>query len=115
MLEREWLTHIQLDWPKISKVLSVTVKPDTERSLKKLLHSYQEVFTDRVGVMKHHRAKLHLKEGAQPRYHRATPVPFAIRDKVAKKLDRLESMGILERVETSAWAAPIVVVPEKGL
>ena len=115
LLGREWLTHIQLDWPEIhvSKVLSVTVKPDTERSLKKLLHSYQEVFTDRVEVMKHHRAKLHLKEGAQPRYHRARPVPFANRDKVAKELDRLEGMGILERLETSAWAAPIVVVPKK--
>ena len=112
LLGREWLTHIQLDWPEISKVLSVIVKPDTKRSLKKLLHSYQEVFTDRVGVMKHHRAKLHLKEGAQPRYHRARPVPFAIRDEVAKELDRLEGMGILERVETSAWAAPIVVVPK---
>ena len=113
LLGREWLTHIQLDWPKISKVLSVIVKPDTERSLKKLLHSYQEVFTDRVGVMKHHRVKLHLKEGAQHRYDRARPVPFAIRDEVAKELDRLKGMGILERVETSAWAAPIVVVLKK--
>ena len=32
---------------------------------------------------------------------------------MAKELDRLESMGNLERVETSAWAAPIVVVPKK--
>ena len=40
LLGREWLTHIQLDWPEIhvSKVLSVTMKPDTERLLKKLLH-----------------------------------------------------------------------------
>ena len=29
---------------------------------------------------------------------------------MAKELDRFEGMGILERVETSAWAAPIVVV-----
>ena len=48
------------------------------------------MFTDRVGVMKHHQAKLHLKEEAQPRYHRARPVPFAIRDEVAKELDGLE-------------------------
>ena len=102
-----------MDWPEISKVLSVIVKPDTERSLKKLLLSCQEMFTDKVGVMKHHQAKLHLKEGAQPRYHRARLVPFAIRYEVAKELDRLEEMGILERVETSAWAAPIVVVPKK--
>ena len=40
LLGREWLTHIQLDWPEIhaSKVLSVTMKPDMERLLKKLLH-----------------------------------------------------------------------------
>ena len=32
---------------------------------------------------------------------------------MAKELDRLEGMGILERVETSAWAAPIVVVSKQ--
>ena len=57
--------------------------------------------------------KFHLKEGAQHRYHRARPVSFAIRDEVAKELDRLEGMGILERVDTSAWADPIVVVLKK--
>ena len=40
--------------------------------------------------MKHHQVKLHLKEEAQPRFHRARPVPSAIRDEVAKELDGLE-------------------------
>ena len=50
---------------------------------------------------------------SQPKYHRARPVPFAIREAVGQELDRLESEGIIEKVESSEWAAPIVVVPKR--
>ena len=41
-------------------------------------------------------------------------MPFAIKEEVARELDRLEAEGIIERVESSEWAAPIVTVPKKG-
>ena len=40
-------------------------------------------------------------------------MPFAIHETVGQELDRLEKADIMERVESSEWAAPIVAVPKK--
>ena len=40
-------------------------------------------------------------------------MPFAIREIVGQELDRLEKDGIVERVESSKWDAPIVAMPKK--
>ena len=63
--------------------------------------------------MKRVKAQLTLKEGARPRFCRARPVPFAIKQQVGQELDRLEESGVLHRVDHSDWAAPIVQVPKK--
>ena len=48
-----------------------------------------------------------------PKYHRPRSVPFAMKSVVEEELNRLESTGVLERVEVADWAAPIVAVPKK--
>ena len=40
-------------------------------------------------------------------------VPFALRDKVEQELERLQKQGALEQVDSSEWAAAIVVVLNK--
>ena len=40
-------------------------------------------------------------------------VPFALRQKVEDKLERLERQGIVEPVQFSEWAAAIVPVPKR--
>ena len=40
-------------------------------------------------------------------------MPFAIKDVIESELERLEALGILEKVDYSEWAAPIVAVPKK--
>ena len=64
--------------------------------------------------MKRFKAHLSLKEGAKPKFCRPRSVPFAIKETVAREIDRLEENGTLRRVEHSEWGTPIVPVPEKG-
>ena len=44
---------------------------------------------------------------------KARPVPYSLKDKVAKELDRLVREGIITPVASSEWATPIVIVPKK--
>ena len=91
LLGRDWLKHLQLDWQRIAKV-------DSTNKLENLLQDYEEIFKEGTGTVNSYQASLHLKEGANPKYHRARSVPFAIREAVGEELDRLERAGILEKV-----------------
>jgi hypothetical protein len=39
-------------------------------------------------------------------------VPYALRDKINKELDMLESQGIISKVATSDWGSPLIVIPK---
>ena len=54
--------------------------------------------------------KLALDPEASPKFCKARPVPYAMREKVEIELRKLEKEGILEPIEFSNWAAPIVAV-----
>ena len=41
-------------------------------------------------------------------------MPFAYREAVEQDLNRLINAGIVEPIDVSKWAAPIVVVPKPG-
>ncbi|RXN30262.1 putative protein K02A2.6-like protein [Labeo rohita] len=66
-----------------------------------------------MGTLKHIKGKITLKEDAVPKFHKARPVPYAIRQKVEIELDRLEAEGILSKVDWSPWATPVVPVSKK--
>ena len=63
--------------------------------------------------MRHIKASLTLKPDAKPRFCRPRSVPFSIKPKVGQELDRLEEEGVLQKVNHSVWAAPIVPVPKR--
>ena len=54
-----------------------------------------------------------MDESACPKFCKPRPVPLAMKAGVKHELDRLESEGVLEKVNYSEWAAPIVAIPKK--
>jgi len=48
----------------------------------------------------------------KPVFQKARPVPYALRPAVEKELKKMEDEGIIEPVEVSNWATPIVCVPK---
>nr|XP_006817021.1 PREDICTED: uncharacterized protein K02A2.6-like [Saccoglossus kowalevskii] len=74
-------------------------------------------FVDRfegTGKMKHVKAKLHIDKSVKPVAQQHRRVPFHVRGKVEKELQKLEELDIIEKaVGATPWVSPIVVVPKK--
>ena len=109
LLGRSWLKHLRLDWASIAAVS----QGSSTQTVESLLGEYKEVFANELGTFQPFEAKLSVAKNATPKFHRARPVPFALKSKVEEALDRLEAEGVLEKVSHSDWAAPIVTVPKK--
>ena len=107
LLGRNWLQRIHLDWP----IKALSQVPN--RDLPVLLDHYKEVFTDELGTIKQFNARLSIADSAKPKFCKPRPVPFALRDAVEHELDTLLEAEVVEKVNFSEWAAPIVVVPKK--
>ena len=108
LLGRNWLQHLKLDWKSNAAVSRV--QPLSPGGL---IQRYPKVFEGGLGTFTGGAAKIQICEGANARFHKSRPVPFAIKEAVGKELDRLEAEGIIEKVTTSDWAAPIVAVPKR--
>ena len=105
LLGCNWLQIIRLNWHHINHVQGHS--PNSELST--LLLQRHSLFREGLGTIKRHKASQQINPEAPPKFFKARPVPFAIRDAVGVQLDKLER----EKVANSSWAAPIVVVPKK--
>ena len=97
---RNWLQKIKLDWTEINYVTS-------PRACHDVLEKHPAVFRDELGMLQGMKAKIHVHPQAQPKFFRPRSVPYVLREKVEKELDRLEKEGIIAPVQFSDWAAPI--------
>ena len=77
-----------------------------------MIEEQSEVFRDELGLMTEYKAKLAVKPGVKPIFVRPRSVPFALREPVERELERLEAAGVIEKVNHSDWAAPIIAVPK---
>ena len=68
------------------------------------------MFKSELGTLKGYEAKILVDSDAQPRFHKARPVPYTMKSEVEAELDRLQKDGIIEPVQFADWAAPIVAV-----
>lgn len=107
---------------QLSSIVENKLLTNVEKLKSKMLHrlktDFRELVNNDLSVpIKNIRVNLNLKEGAIPVFSKARPVPFRAREKVDEELQGQVKLGILEPVEDSKWASPIVLVkkPDGGL
>ena len=76
------------------------------------MRQYSDVFQPGLGHCTKFKVMLSLKTGAQPKFFKPRPLPFALRAATEADLERQICNGSLKPVEYSTWATPIVVVPK---
>lgn len=112
LLGRDLMAKVQLDWRRIMNVHSLSGSRASE-----IIKAHPEVFSPGLGELQGVKASINIESGATPRFHKARSLPFAMRAPVEAELDRLLEEGIIEPVQFSEWAAPIVPVvkPDKSI
>ena len=75
-----------------------------------MLSRHKSLFKDELGTMQGVKAKLFVKPESKPKFFKPRQVPYALSGAIEQELDRLENMGVIEKVRYSEWAAPIVPV-----
>ena len=110
LMGRNWLEHIQLDWPTLSK---------TEQPVKlnqiQIIKQHEAVFNSNMGLFKSFKVDIPIDTSATPKFCKARPVPHALKEKIDVELDHLVKEGIYEPVEYSKWASPTVPVKKADI
>ena len=74
---------------------------------------YESLFDGTLGKWTGEPYHIQLKEGATPYHARPYSVPKAYERTLKAEIARLESIGVLKRVNRSEWAAPSFIIPKK--
>ena len=102
LVGRDWLKVFKLKWAEIG-LLS---KAPTHWPI---LEKCPEVFQEGLGTLQNTTAKMYVDPLTQPKL-RPRPDLYAMKGKVDKELSCLQQAGIIEPVQFSDWAAPVVPV-----
>ena len=105
LMGRNWLSVLKLNWKEIKQI-----SQESSDTIENLTTKNAPMFDGGLGTIKGVTAHLKLKANATPKFFKPRPVPFALKEKIAEELKRLERLGVLEKVEFSDWASPIVPV-----
>ena len=103
LLGRDWLQKLNLNWKQICQL-----REEVHTELRGILDKHAAVFRDELGKLEGMEAKIVVDPQATPRFYTPQPVPFSLREKVEKELDRLEKEEIIKPVQFSDWAVPVV-------
>ena len=96
-----------------AEVAKMTHLTDFQRT-KALLGKHEALFDGKLGKeWKGDRIDIELKPGAKPYHTKAYPIAHIHGATFKKDLDRLESIGVLKKINHIKWAAPAFIIPKK--
>ena len=75
LLGRDWLDCFKINWDKVLEIKDIP-------SLEQVLENHKEVFSEELGLLKGVEVKLALHPEASPKFCKARPVPYAMRERV---------------------------------
>jgi Retroviral aspartyl protease len=111
LIGRNWLDILFPSWREAFKIN--VINSSCKEFLEKVKKKYKNVFKTNISEpINKIKVDIKLNESARPIVYKPYNVPFSLKEKVEKELDRLESENIIEKIKASEWASPIVVVPK---
>lgn len=113
LLGREWIRKLNLnlqDCDSTDTISEVNTLKANSIEVAKLLNKYETIFQPGIGVIRDAQASIYLKENTIPVFLKARPVPFALQPAIETEISSLVEQGILQKVDTSDWATPVVPV-----
>ncbi|XP_043466332.1 uncharacterized protein K02A2.6-like [Leptopilina heterotoma] len=84
-------------------------KPNGD-DLIQLLEKYDEIFKQELGKYAYEKIKLEVTPDIKPIFIKPKPVAYAFRDNVDKIIDKLESDGMLTKVNNGKFGTPLVLI-----
>lgn len=109
-----WMRELSIDLNALihnaNRIATQVRKVYSESKLREVLAKHKAVFSDDLGHCTKVKAHIQLMANAQPKFFKPRPVPFALVDAVKEEIQRNVEKGILERIDSSDWAAPIVPI-----
>lgn len=115
LLGRAWLDELSPGWRNLFELNPnhsiKNVSPIVEMIKKEFPHILKS--SPRHAIVRDN-AEIIMKPNTQPIFHATYSVPYKVREKVKKELDRLVENGVLIQVKNSQWATPMVIVPKSN-
>ncbi|CAB3386219.1 Hypothetical predicted protein [Cloeon dipterum] len=103
-------------FPELGITMKLPQLQDEEQKRKSkgnIVNKVPRVISPGLGRFKGEPIHVSMQEDAVPKQHAARSVPYALLEKTDRALDSLEKNGVIEKVLSSDWAHPVVIV-DKG-
>ncbi|CAF3357915.1 unnamed protein product [Rotaria sp. Silwood1] len=114
LLGLQWFNIMQLDLNQLIHAQNFVKysihKIYTFSKLQATLQKYKDVLHKELGHCTKVQAHIQLKPDAIPKFFKPRPIPFAYLQGIKEEIQRNVEAGIIQRIDTSPWAVPIVSV-----
>ncbi|KAE9522399.1 hypothetical protein AGLY_017230 [Aphis glycines] len=91
---------------------NIPMSQEERETFNKLIREYQEIFSDSLGLIQEYECQIKVTPG-EPICQKPYPVPISKLSKMDKEIQRMLSLGIIEKSD-SPWSSPIVGIEKKN-
>ena len=105
LMGRDWLNRLNVNNGQVNLM--------EQDKLTEVLHKHEALFDGSLGCMKGVKVTLQVDKKIKPKFLKPRNIPYMLKGKVEKELEKLQQLGVISPVQHSQWAAPIVPVVKR--